>query len=179
MVLQMHRIESIRRVQDILQIRHVDLPDQPGVYAFWWISEKTDLMAANRHIVLKGPGGINVDVEFLDWWPPELAYPCLYVGKTTNIKNRFYQHIMRDRLDRLHTIPDTNEKQKAVTTSCQLRYGIEHLFPRSTSPMQIITDSVGFSYSTDFPANAVAERFYTEDRLIGTWRPWINVDSER
>jgi len=40
---------------------------------------------------------------------------------------------------------------------------------------------VGFSYSTDSPdnANAVAERFYEEDRLVGTWRPWFNIDSER
>jgi len=27
--------------------------------------------------------------------------------------------------------------------------------------------------------NAIAERFFEEDRLVGTWRPWFNIDSER
>lgn len=41
------------------------------------------------------------------------------------------------------------------------------------------SEKVGFSYIINFPENAIAERFFTEDRLIGTWKPWFNVDSER
>ena len=42
--------------------------------------------------------------------------------------------------------------------SCQLRYGIEHVFRTEPNPLEIIFQSVGFSYSTDFPDNAIADR---------------------
>jgi len=175
----MHSLSSIRKVENIYTGNKIDLPTQAGVYAFWWVGDRSELMQANRHIVLKGPGGIPVDVEFKDWWPPELEFPCLYVGKSTNIKNRFSLHIKRGSSGRLHNIPQSNHKQPNVTTSCQLRYGIEHVFKHHAAPIDIIDKNVGFSYSTRFPENAIAERFYTEDRLIGIWRPWFNVDSER
>jgi hypothetical protein len=175
----MHRSVSIKNVRNIFQGQRINLPEAPGVYAFWWTGDKKELLQANRHIVLKGPGERPVDVEFMDWWPAELEYPCLYVGKSTNIKNRFSLHIKRKCEGRLHEIPETNEKQKAVTTTCQLRYGIEHVFKYHKNPLGIIFNKVGFSYTTDFPKNAIAERFYAEDHLIGTWKPWFNVDSER
>ena len=175
----MHRVASIRNVKDIFHGQRIDLPEDPGVYAFWWTGNRQELLQANRHIVLKGPTEQPVDVEFIDWWPPEIEYPCLYVGKSTNIKKRFSLHIKRKCAGRLHEIPATNEKQKPVTTSCQLRYGIEHIFKEQQNPLSIIFEKVGFSYTTNFPENAIAERFFTEDRLIGTWKPWFNVDSER
>lgn len=175
----MHTAESIRRVDRILRGRTIDLPGDPGVYAFWWIGAKAVLMAANRHIVLKGPGERPVDVEYRDWWPPELMHPCLYVGKSTNIKKRFSLHIMRGSHGRLHQTHTGNTKAKPCTTSCQLRFGIEHVFPLEKNPLELIFRCVGFSYRTDFPDNAIAERFFEEDRLVGTWRPWFNVDSER
>jgi len=52
----MHTPESIRRVDQIFVGRSIELPERPGVYAFWWIGPRADLMAGNRHIVLKGPG---------------------------------------------------------------------------------------------------------------------------
>ena len=79
----------------------------------------------------------------------------------------------------MHNIPNGNEKQRNVTTSCQLRYGIEHVFKNHPSPLEVIDSKVGFSYSTRFSENSIAERFYAENRLIGIWRPWFNVDSER
>ena len=175
----MHTLASIRPVGQIFRGRAIDLPDKPGVYAFWWVGKKVHLMSANRHIILKGPGERPVNVEYKDWWPPELAYPCLYVGKSTNIKKRFSLHIKRDCPGQLHRVLADNKKLKPCTTSCQLRYGIEHVFRTEPNPLEIIFQSVGFSYSTDFPDNAIAERFYSEDRLVGTWRPWFNIDSER
>ena len=175
----MHSASSIRKVEDIYQRNKIDLPEEAGVYAFWWVGDRAELLRANRHIVLKGLGEQPVDVEFMEWWPPELEYPCLYVGKSTNIKKRFSLHIKRGSEERLHNIPSSNEKQPNVTTSCQLRYGIEHVFKGHHSPLDIINKKVGFSFSTRFAENSIAERFYTEDRLIGIWRPWFNVDSER
>ena len=161
----MHSASSIKTVSAICSKNRIDLPEEAGVYAFWWVGERTELLSENRHIVLKGPGGGLVDVEFKDWWPPELQYSCLYVGKSTNIKTRFLQHIMRGSPQRLHNIPSSNEKQKAVTTSCQVRYGVEHVFKNSNSPLQILNEKVGFSFTSAFPDNSIAERFYTEDRL--------------
>ena len=174
----MHTMQSIKPVGTIFSNGAIDLPNAPGVYAFWWIAEKNILMNADRHIILKGPGERPVDVKFLDWWPPEIDFPCLYVGKSTNLKNRFSLHIKRNSTGRLHTIPASNEKQKPVTTSCQLRYGIEHIFKNDPNPLKIIFNSVGFSYKK-FPLEEIAERFFMEDRLIGVWKPWFNVDSER
>ena len=175
----MHTVNSIRRIDQIFRGQTIDLPEEPGVYAFWWLGQKIELMSANRHIVLKGPKERPVDVEYKDWWPSELVYPCLYVGKSTNIKNRFSLHIKRGSPGRLHQPQPGNHKAKPCTTSCQLRFGVEHVFPQETEPLNLIFKSVGFSYRTDFPENAIAERFYAEDRLVGIWRPWFNVDSER
>jgi len=175
----MNNPEIIHRVDKIFIGRSIDLPERPGVYAFWWVGKKLDLMSANRHIVLKGPGERPVNVEYKDWWPKELTYPCLYVGKSTNIKKRFSLHIKRDCPGRLHQAHPENVKVRPNTTSCQLRFGIEHVFPKEEDPLKIIFRSVGFSYQTDFPNDAIAERFFEEDRLVGIWRPWFNVDSER
>jgi hypothetical protein len=51
------------------------------------------------------------------------------VGKTTNIKTRFSQHIKRNCPGRLHQAHPENVKAKPCTTPCQLRFGIEHVFP--------------------------------------------------
>jgi hypothetical protein len=79
------------------------------------------------------------------------------------------------------TLPETYSGMglEPNTTSCQLRWGIEHVFPSENDPLSLIATSVGFSFRTDFRDNAIAERFFEEDRLVGTWRPWFNIDSER
>jgi len=176
----MHDKKSVLPIQKLLQASNINLPQEPGVYAFWWIGNRSDLLNANRIIKLKGPSNALFQVEYKDWWPNELTYPCLYIGKSTNIRKRFFQHIKRGSIHRLHNAPDQNEKVKPKTTSCQLRWGIEHIFPHEERPLEIITKFVGFSWRTDFPEdNAIAERFFEEDRLVGIWRPWFNIDSER
>jgi hypothetical protein len=175
----MHLDRNIRSVGEIFARPKIDLPESAGVYAFWWIGAKQKLLSSNRHIVLKGPGERPVDVTYEDWWPRDLRYPCLYVGKSTNIKKRFSLHIKRKSPGRLHVPLEGNAKAKPATTSCQLRFGIEHVFPFEGNPLAVIFKEVGFSFNTDFPDNAIAERFFEEDRLVGVWRPWFNIDSER
>jgi hypothetical protein len=175
----MHLPESIKSLGDIAANRPFPIPEKPGVYAFWWIADKTILLSSNRKLILKGPGGVLVAVEYRDWWPKELTYPCLYVGKTTNLRRRFGLHIKSDSNVRLHNTHPQQHKAKPNTTSCQLRWGIEHIFPDVSNPLDLMAKSVGFSYRDDFEDNAIAERFFEEDRLVGTWRPWFNIDSER
>lgn len=170
---------SVHSVKD-LRVGDVNcVPASPGVYAFWWVGEKKHLMGANRHIVLKGPGGVDVDVHYHDWWPSAAPYPCLYVGKSTDLKTRFRQHLLPGTAERAHQPLEGNFKAKPRTTSCQLRFGIEHIFPQEQKPLKLISEHVGFSWCDEFPDNAVAERFFAEDRLVGYLRPWFNIDSER
>jgi len=175
----MHHRTNIHSVQDIVSNNRILLPEDPGVYAFWWVGERKSLLNANRQLVLKGPGSQLVKVEYKDWWPADLAFPCLYVGKSTNIRKRFALHLKRGSPGRLHAAHPENHKAEPNTTSCQLRWGIEHVFPNENDPLTLIAKSVGFSYRTNFSDNAIAERFFEEDRLVGTWRPWFNIDSER
>jgi len=172
------KLLDIKLTCDYIYGQKIYIPEAAGLYAFWWMGDKNILMNANRHIILHGPGGSDLDVEWLDWWPQELEYPCLYIGKSTNLRNRFGQHLMRKTMERAHEIP-TTKKVKAKTTSCQLRYGIEHTFMEEQRPLDLIYQNVGFSYMTEFDGNPVAERFYGEDLLVGVLRPWYNVDSER
>jgi hypothetical protein len=53
------------------------------------------------------------------------------------------------------------------------------VFPNKVDPLRVILDFVGFSYRTEFPDNPIAERFFEEDLMVGRWRPWFNIDSER
>lgn len=170
---------KIIQISDLEKEKRNSIPKKAGVYVFWWSGAKPDLLNGIRKIKLKGPGGIWVTVELQDWWPQELEYPCLYIGKSTNLKNRYSQQLLLNRQGRLHTIDKDNKKAKLVTTSCQVRYGIEHVF-RDDNPIDIMLDNLSFSFIDWFPSeNSIAERFYLEDRLIGQWRPWFNVDSER
>lgn len=176
----MHKNEPIRLIRDLFDGQKIILPEEAGIYVFWWLGDKAHLMNSNRIQILKGPAEKPVAITFEDWWPDYLEYPCLYVGKTTNLKKRFSLHLKRGSKGRLHTIPSSNEKQKAITTSCQLRYGIEHIFPEHKEPLELISSNVGFSYMTKFSGeNPTIERFFTEDLLIGQYRPWFNIDSER
>lgn len=175
----MHKPSSIFSVEKRLIEPNRKPPITGGVYAYWWIGDKSKLLESNTSIKLKGPSGKAVEIEFEDWWPEELSYPCLYVGKSTNLRQRFGWHIKNGSPQRLHKIPASNLKQRAVTTTCQLRYGIEHIFKDHESPLELIHKNVGFSYKTNFKGNEVVERFFHEDFLIGHWRPWFNLDSER
>jgi hypothetical protein len=170
---------DIQAIKDICSGKKIDLPHEAGLYAFWWLADRETLLDSNRLVVLKGPGGNLVDVKYEDWWPEDLAFPCLYVGKTTNIRRRFSLHLKRGCEGRLHEAHPESHKAQPSTTSCQLRWGVEHIFPQEHRPLSLIESSVGFSYRTEFGKNAIAERFFEEDRLIGTWRPWFNIDSER
>lgn len=171
--------QNIRPIREYLGRKGAQLREEAGIYAFWWIGDKAMLMGSNRRMILKGPGERPVEVEYRDWWPEHLTFPCLYVGKSTNIKKRFSLHLKTGCPGRLHVAHPEMHKAKPVTTSCQLRFGIEHIFPMEQDPLSLIRDCVGFSYRTNFSDNAIVERFYEEDRLVGTWRPWFNIDSER
>ena len=170
---------SVKSVGELLDGGRERPPTTPGLYAFWWLGNRAELGESNRKIVLSGPAKSDVEIELKDWWPTSLPQPCLYVGKSTKLRTRIGQHVMQSRTGRMHRVCRGGRKQPAVTTTCQLRYGIEHLFPEDPDPVSIIRERVGVSFAACGLATDVTERFYLEDLMIGLWRPWLNVDSER
>ena len=156
--------------------------NHPALYVFWWIGNRIILENSNRKIVLKGPklgkyaSHKSVNVEWI--LPKEDGTPiALYVGKTTNLTKRVNLHLRMGSEN--HKIVDDN-KIKAHTTSCQLRYGLDHLFRQREVPIKEILTHIGVSYEkTDETDGAVMDRFYNENFLIGLLRPWFNVDTER
>ncbi len=157
------------------------LPYEGGVYASWWTGPLEILRdKTTRSIVLHGPGGRPVPLEFDDKWlglSTELPVP-LYVGKTAaSIAKRIGQHSrLKDK--RMLPLGQSLRKKKRPTTSCQLRAGVEHIFPHERDTRALILDNVGLSYVVLDGDEHAAHRFYLEDLAIGMMHPPFNVDIE-
>jgi len=159
------------------------LHDSGGVYAFWWTGDLELLRssACNHDLVLKGPGGREVILRIDQEWLGLSTYlPVpLYVGKTASgIRKRVVQHLMLGK-ERILPLGGGAKKAKAPTTTCQLRAGIEHMFPSEKDTRVIVLDNIGFSFVALHGDYHAANRFYLEDMAIGLMRPPLNVDIER
>ena len=159
------------------------IPTTGGVYAFWWTGARKLLTgkSCNRHLELAGPAGRRVLLELDDDWlgvSTNLPIP-LYVGKNAgNISKRAGQHLTLS-VKRLLPIGSGAAKQKRPTTSCQLRAGVEHLFPAELDTRTLILNNVGLSYIELDGDDHAANRFYLEDLAVGLMKPPLNVDIER
>lgn len=159
------------------------LPARGGVYVFWWTGDISLLSTpnCNRDLVLVGPKSRSVHLKIDDeWLGLSTSQPIpLYVGKNADsIASRVGKHL---RLKDVRMLPLGGGPQKASrpTTSCQLRAGIEHLFPRCSDSRSLMLDNVGLSFvELDGDIHA-GNRFYLEDLAIGLMRPPFNVDVER
>lgn len=177
------RHQTIRSIvtENNASLRPNQLPRNGGVYVFWWTGSQTHLSQCNRDLVLHGPGGRDVHLMIDDdWLGLATALPIpLYVGKNADsIASRVGKHL---RLQDIRMLPLGGDGRKAnrPTTSCQLRGGVEHLFPDVQDTRTLILDNIGLSYiELDGDAHA-ANRFYLEDLAIGLMRPPLNVDIER
>lgn len=159
------------------------LPSHGGVYVFWWTGDSSLLSSSecNRDLILVGPKSRPVHLRIDDEWlglSTSLPVP-LYVGKNADsIASRVGKHL---RLKNVRMLPVGSgpRKAKSPTTSCQLRAGVEHLFPGSTDSRSLILDNIGLSYvELDGDAHA-GNRFYLEDLAVGLMLPPFNVDIER
>ncbi len=137
------------------------------------------LRTAKRKIELSGPGGKLVKANLNDQWmglDASLPVP-LYVGKTTNIRRRMGQHLMLGSTGKV--ISSSTRKQRAPTTSCQVRAGVERLFPRKSNPIELLRTCLGLSFVVLDGDEHAANRFYLENLAIGRMRPVFNFDVER
>ena len=170
-------------VKNHTRLRPDSLPRNGGVYAFWWTGDLDLLRSSdcNRLLTLVGPDGRPVRLAIDDEWlglDTGLPVP-LYVGKTaSNLSKRVGMHLM---LSKTRILPRGRgtRKAKPPTTSCQLRAGIEHLFPQAQDTRSIVLEHVGLSFAELNGDRNAANRFYLEDMAIGLMRPPLNVDVER
>lgn len=159
------------------------IPHQGGVYAFWWTGPADILTSSqcNRLLELPGPGGRRVLLKLDDDWlglSTGLPLP-LYIGKnSSDISKRVGQHLrLADK--RMLSLGQSAAKQPRPTTTCQLRAGVEHLFPREQDTRSLILRNVGLSFVVLHGDDHAANRFYLEDMAVGLMRPPLNVDIER
>jgi len=178
-----HRSLRTLVVDNATSLRPNSLPRTGGVYVFWWTGDVNILChsACNRDLILPGPGGRDVHLRVDDEWlgiSTNLPVP-LYAGKNADsIAKRVGSHL---RLAQRRMLPLGGGANKAPrpTTLCQLRAGVEHLFPNEADSRSLTLENVGLSYVVLNGDDHAANRFYLEDLAIGLMRPPFNVDIER
>jgi len=168
---------------DASQLRPNALPRVGGVYVFWWTSDAELLCqsACNRDLELAGPGGRPVHLNLDDGWlglSTKLPIPLYVCKNADSIAKRVGLHL---RLSQMRMLPLGGGAKKAPgpTTSCQLRAGVEHLFPNAEDSRSLTLDNLGLSVVLLDGNDHAANRFYLEDLAIGPMRPPFNVDIER
>ncbi|AVR44770.1 hypothetical protein C7S20_05535 [Christiangramia fulva] len=164
-----------------------------GVYVFWWVGDTTNLSEAidKQPYKLKGP--VNRDdlitVKICQDWLRAATCDnkiCLYVGKSTNLKNRISNHL-RYTVKDIWVDAENNCKtaapfsfEKKPNTVSQLRIGLERIFQDHS--VGYIKNHVAISWlslpDTDDSNNAI-NRFYIEDKMVSDLFPIFNVDVER
>lgn len=159
-----------------------EVPDEAAIYAFWWVGPLDRLASAHLDLVLKGPGGRPIPLRFdAEWLGLEAGTPIpLYVGKTAaGLRTRVKQHLLLGRARAVDCSAGDSLKVERPTTSCQLRAGVDQLFPVEADTRDLVLDNVGLSYVL-LPGDVnAANRFYLEDLAVGMMRPALNVDVER
>lgn len=172
-----------------------------GIYSIWWTSSDIHIESLHRQVKLQGkvrnkkeketnPDDDNRFQIHEHKWECDLTDQkiCLYVGKSSNIKNRIAQHLLISlesdnwytpySIRKSNKIPDLKSDFLVKrTSSCQVRAGIEHLFKKS--PPSTIEDKLKHFKLSYILEERFSERFFLENLAIGYYRPWFNLDSER
>lgn len=180
------------RTQTLEGFKFSELPTQAGIYSFWWTGDFEILRNANTKVTLIGKKikGKQEKIEH-EWQISDNGSAiCLYIGKTTNIKQRIAKHlyITKDWKD-WYTLPKQNNKEignllakkNAIykpNTVCQFRAGLQHLL-KNNEEIKTVEDTFKYIDISFIEILDVGERFYLENLAIGSYRPLFNIDSER
>lgn len=159
------------------------LPDSAGVYVFWW---KGDLELLTEkliscHYELKGPHNREnqIKVKFDKKWIDKATVNdgiCLYVGKSTNIRQRVVGHIKPKTSDIWKNNEHYSFHKKPNTTS-QLRIGLERIFKKDC--LDLIKEHVFISWIPLEGDKHAINRFYIENKMISHHLALFNIDVER
>lgn len=157
------------------------LPDEGGVYVFWWTGSKEDFHnKVNRELDLAGPDKRRVKVAITDDWLNSFNNNiCLYVGKNhDSLKKRVSKHLrLATERDYSNSVNIFTEPLKSTTG--QLKRGLEELFINEKDIRTQILDNVGVSFCKLSGDSNSVNRFYLEDKAIGEFYPLLNLDIER
>lgn len=187
------RTQYLRKTLDQLFVRpgekHAVLS---GVYAFFWTGgadmiDGERLTANYQGKAIKGSKDVDGESRFVDhalkWQFTSPDCQCLYVGKTQDFPTRLGLHIKAGTRSEYWYSSDKgqlaleNNRLHKPTTSCQLRSGMEHLFPdKNTDTLALIKSHVRYFFE---PSIFPEYRFYREYELVSDHKPWFNLDVER
>jgi len=194
-----------------------------GVYAFWWLGTSEELNALNTEHKIKGKKESKAEAKLdaakkkykvdddghiiheTEWFFNELTLTndlgeemvaCpLYVGKSTNLRNRIRLHLQwpgpaaaSQQKKAEHGLTEIEADYAAGkvfkhTTASQFRDGFEYLFRNKDEKgrLECLYNRIGVTLaaSNNNGKDDFSDRFYTEDLLIGMFRAPFNLDSER
>jgi hypothetical protein len=160
------------------------LPRQGGVYAFWWTGgakqglNRTWQLTEPRVKGKKKRIPVDLDPRILPIDNDRVT--PLYVGQTAgSLLKRVGLHLMLGFERRVHRPPTRSGLVRPHTSYCQLRHGIEMLFPGVQETRSLLLENVGISYVVlDGDDNAV-NRFFLEILAIGQLHPPFNIEVAR
>ncbi|MCZ8157673.1 MAG: hypothetical protein O9264_16260 [Leptospira sp.] len=158
-----------------------DQTETGGVYIFWWIGSKDKLETMDRTFYYSGIKGKMHSIQLqMNWFPDHLTDRLpLYIGKTaTSFRKRIGLHLLLNSPKRKGKA-NSGFVSKKYNSSCQLRHGLEILFKEEENILDLIRDNIGLTLIPYPGEKHIPDRFYLENYLIGSLRPWFNLDSER
>ncbi|MGB8704034.1 MAG: GIY-YIG nuclease family protein, partial [Gillisia sp.] len=100
---------------------------------------------------------------------------CLYVGKTTNLRDRISKHLKLGS-PTLWNGKKRNSGTKPNTVS-QMRIGLETVFDKDM--LAEIIENVSVSWAEMGNYSEAINRFFLEDKMISHYSPLFNIDVER
>lgn len=164
------------------RIDKTNIPNGGGVYCFWWVSNQHPLHV-NEYlydIPLIGPGGevVHLPVENDYFLRTNNGAIPLYVGKTSGLSNRFGQHLMLG-TEKTQRYVNYNTPLKRRNSSCQLRHGLDMLFPETDDTQQLALDNIGVSWVELDGLDNSYQRCFFEHYAISHLKPYFNYDIER
>lgn len=174
--------EVINMENDNWKLKAKAFSTSAGVYSFWWVKGRENFVSGlNRTIVKSGPGKSEITIEIEDDLIGVNGNDsiCLYIGKTAgSLQSRIGKHLKLNTI-RDHSKGETIFKEKPVSTTGQLKRGMEELFLNKTDIRDLICKNVALTYvELDGEQNCL-NRFYLENLAIGTYLRIINLDVER
>jgi hypothetical protein len=169
--------------EDSNYIRYInfDKDKEEGIYVFLYEKKDENIEELKRSLFIKGPKNSEnnkTENDNVIWdYDKEKKFICLYVGKTTNFKERLKDHLLLG-TDQLPNKGDKKNQLNKKTTACQLRSGFDYLY--SKEKVNIKEKLINHLFVSFYPVkDDFIKRFYLENYFIWRFKPWFNLDSER
>jgi hypothetical protein len=176
---------NAKNITDLIQgkgIPKYNLPEKGGVYVFWWnksVDFEKKLIDCTYQVKAKKSHEIDkINIKFTTEWIDKATKGnkiCLYVGKTTNLRDRVTKHLKLTKEDIWNG--KTRNSGKKPNTVSQMRIGLETVFDKGM--LEEIKENVSLSWAVMDEYSEAINRFFLEDKMISHNYPLFNIDVER